>query len=443
MKRFGIILFCLITIKGISQNQGNIWYFGDGAGIDFSSGAPQVLTDGQTSFVGCPGCHAEGTAVISDNIGNLLFYTDGNKIWNRIHQTMPNGDSLISNISATQGSLILPKPGSNQYYYVFNVDDFNFNNLQGGLTYSKVDICLDNGLGDVQQDFKNIPLETNMTEKLTAVQHQNGIDFWIISHKFQSNTFCAFRLTSSGISDTIYSNVGSTHTGNVGASIGQLKGSPNGQKIAIVNGQATTNIAEYLDFDATTGAISNPVSLQTNPNWGYYGVSFSPDNTKLYLACSLNGNGIYQFDLNAGGGNPASVLGSMTQIADTYNYLGLQLANNGKIYTARSPFGFNDYIGVINEPNFSGISCNYIDSAVYLNGRSASYGFPNFLDSYDYTNSSADCPIVSIDENYPNTTQPVLLKIVDLLGRETAPKPNQMLLYLYSDGTIEKMIWLE
>src|SRR6185369_7563446 len=97
----------------------------------------------------------------------------------------------------------------------------------------------------------------------------------------------------------------------------------------IVNGQDAVDIAEYFDFDNATGVISNCVSIQTNPNLCYYGVSFSPDNSKLYIACWLNGNGIYQFDLNAG--SPAAVIASKTIVANYFNYFGMQLANNGKI----------------------------------------------------------------------------------------------------------------
>jgi hypothetical protein len=112
----------------------------------------------------------------------------------------------------------------------------------------------------------------------------------------------------------------------------------------------------------------------------------------------LNGNGIYQFDLNAGGGNPNAVMASKTQIANNnYNYLGLQLANNGKIYVTRSPFGVNTYLDVINYPNNLGVACNYNDSAVSLAGHTSGFGFPNFVDSYDYSNTFFNC-LTGVDE---------------------------------------------
>ena len=38
---------------------------------------------------------------------------------------------------------------------------------------------------------------------------------------------------------------------------------------------------------------------------------------------------------------------------------------------------------------------------------------------------------------------PQLLRIVDVLGRESKPKPNTPLFYIYENGTVEKKIHLK
>ena len=43
----------------------------------------------------------------------------------------------------------------------------------------------------------------------------------------------------------------------------------------------------------------------------------------------------------------------------------------------------------------------------------------------------------------PNNENKKLLKIVDVLGRNTAYKKNTTLFYLYDDGTVEKKIIVE
>ncbi|MBD10219.1 MAG: hypothetical protein CMC68_05660 [Flavobacteriaceae bacterium] len=59
----------LCHFTAFAQAEASKWYFGTNAGIDFSSGGPIVLTDGQLST-------DEGCATISENNGDLLFYTD-------------------------------------------------------------------------------------------------------------------------------------------------------------------------------------------------------------------------------------------------------------------------------------------------------------------------------------------------------------------------------
>ena len=47
-------LFIFTTLYCYSQNEANIWYFGNYAGLDFSSGAPVPLNNGQmTTLEGC------------------------------------------------------------------------------------------------------------------------------------------------------------------------------------------------------------------------------------------------------------------------------------------------------------------------------------------------------------------------------------------------------
>src|ERR1700749_2004782 len=110
MKKILLIMLFIFSIAIYAQKQGNIWFFGNHAGIDFNYTPPTVLLNGQTYFTGYEQWN-EGCSSISDSSGSLLFYTNGVKIWDRTQQVMPNGDSLIGNISSTQSSIIVPKPG--------------------------------------------------------------------------------------------------------------------------------------------------------------------------------------------------------------------------------------------------------------------------------------------------------------------------------------------
>jgi len=82
-RRLGIILLLMIGLNFTSraQKQGNFWYFGNEAGLDFNSGSPATLTNGKMN-------NLEGVATISNHLGELLFYTDGQDVYNKQHNIM-------------------------------------------------------------------------------------------------------------------------------------------------------------------------------------------------------------------------------------------------------------------------------------------------------------------------------------------------------------------
>lgn len=361
-----LLFFFTLSVLSYAQNTTNIWYFGVNAGLDFNSGTPVALTNGQLNSF-------EGSASIADNSGNLLFYSDGIDIWNRNHITMPNGTGLLGNWDATQSGVIVQKPGSTNLYYVFAVDD---EAGPDGITYSEVDMNLASGLGDVTAT-KNVLLTTPSTEKLTAVRHCNKKDIWIITHDWNSNTFRTFLFTSTGINPVpVLSSVGAVHTGPGWNTNGYLKASPDGSRLALAACHGM-NIFELFDFNNSTGVVSNVVPLASVAStYGAYGVEFSPDGTKLYGTTILPGR-LLQFDLCAGS---AAAINNSRIIIDstTIYFLGaLQLGPDKKIYVSPSA----DSLCVINFPNASGVSCNYVEGAIPLGGRSAAIGLPNFVTS--------------------------------------------------------------
>ena len=368
-----ILFFCfLVSVQYAKpQNEGNIWYFGNNAGLDFNSGVPIPLTDGMLNT-------AEGCASISDGNGDLLFYTDGMTIYNKNHTIMPNGSGLLGNNSSTQSAIIVKKPASSTIYYIFTVDGAS--GTWGGLNYSEVDMSLDGGFGDVNSN-KNIPLFPAACEKVTAVVHQNNADFWIVSRLENSNTYHSYLLTASGLNTTpIVTNIGAYHSGTGG----YLRGSPDGSKIAAVF--CWNNVAvELYDFDNATGVLSNLISLNTTEY--EYGVEFSPNGELLYTSAEGSGK-ISQFNLLAG--SATDILNSETILGNAIvNGHALQLAPDGKIYIASWGATF---LSVINNPNIIGVGCdfNQFGPDLTLGGThiaSSMAGLPSFYSSIFISNN--------------------------------------------------------
>jgi len=369
-----------------AQNQGNIWYFGEGVGLDFSTTEPTVLTDGQIFANPQNFGEAtinEGSSVISSDEGELLFYTNGEQVWNREHGIMPNGSDLMGMYSSTQSSLIIPKPGSDSLFYVFTTDGLE-RDLEDGMRYSIVNMCLDDGLGDVLDSLKNTLLIDIASEKLAAVKHENGTDVWIVGHRYNDDAYYSFLLTEEGLEPPIITEIGSIHQGNeFYAGIGQMKINSAGTKLAMVFSNVTPAVAELFDFDSSSGVLSNTIHLNATGN--EYGLDFSLDGTKLYVT---NLSGVHQFNLTSGGGTEEEINASkFTLTSAACIPSGMQLAPNGKIYISRC----SNYLAAIEQPNLPGVLCGYTEQSIVLGSGVSNNNLPNFLSGYSYDNSSYNC----------------------------------------------------
>lgn len=391
--KFLFTVLILLPMVAFAQKQGNIWLFGEGAGLNFNSGIP-VPVSGSRVY-GSPSSmidflYSEGCSSISDSAGNLLFYSNGSFAWNRLHQPLHNSSGLMGFYSSAHAALIIPMPDSDSLFYLFTTSGME-RHLAGGLRYSVVDMCLDSGNGGIISSEKNVLLLGEAGEKLAAARHPNGRDVWLIAHKHFTNAFYAYLITPTGINTPVITSIGLIHVGTSAiyngteAAIGQMKISSDGRRIALAVGNITPSRIEVLDFDPNTGVLSNYINLSPFPF--VYGIEFSPDNTKLYFT-GVGTEGVGQFDLTAGGGTPAGILGSKT-VVSTYGCQpsGMQLAPNGKIYVARC----SNTIAIINSPNNSGTASAYVENALMIPGSSSITSLPSFIAGYHYNNGIPDC----------------------------------------------------
>ncbi|GAB1856615.1 hypothetical protein MHTCC0001_14500 [Flavobacteriaceae bacterium MHTCC 0001] len=394
MKNPAIFLILWVIACSVSaQKQAANWYFGENAGLkfDLDNNRVNVLYNGRLST-------REGCASISDNNGDLLFYTDGVNIWNKSHDFMANGNGLYGDSSGTQSAIIVPKPEDSNIYYVFTVDNF-LDRINFGLNYSIVNMSLNGGLGEVTT--KNVNLLSNSSEKITAVVKDcldNSI--WVLTFASEDgtdpiyNTFHAFEVSSSGINTN---SVKSTFPSlAIEDARGYLKLSPNGKRVVSANVRDGLYI---YDFDTSTGQVSNQTNIQLNGKNNAvfpYGVEFSPNSELLYVNASndffdpdnLNRANdplyhfsvLYQFDISTN--TPQT---TETILDERSLYRGaLQLGPNGKIYRALSEsyLGGLDGLSVIEKPNAIGTACNYQHNVINLYPTKSSQGLPPFIASF-------------------------------------------------------------
>ena len=93
-----------------------------------------------------------------------------------------------------------------------------------------------------------------------------------------------------------------------------------------------------------------------------------------------------------------------------------------------------------NNNNFTYFSCDDNFSLNCINIDNVAWATANLTDIDPQHYFSTNCPPSSIQEEH--TINKELLKVTDLLGRETK-QTNQALFYLYDDGTVEKRIVVE
>jgi gliding motility-associated-like protein len=371
----------------VAGHEADIWFFGKNAALDFTGDETVALA---INNVLDP---LQGCAIMCDSSGNILLFTNGAQVFDRQQTVMPNGNNLHGDLGVTMPALIVPKPGDHAIYYIFTVDRpqiFPGDTTVWGLQYSEVNMTLNGGRGDVTL-LKNYSLFGEVSEKISAVMHSNGRDIWVVSHRFDSDEFCAFLVTPDGVDTTGYvsSQSGSVHAGpsNTNNSVGFMKISPDGSRLALaVQGDG---YFEIFDFDNSSGRVSNPIK---SDNYSFaYGVEFSPDTRYLYATTApYNGepgfpSTLYQFDLSLGPGTFNSPV-ELAVNSDAEYFYGLQLGTDGRIYVARSPLAF-DALGVIYNPKRPGTACNFnlLDgnaASLPLAGKRSRYGLPVFLQSY-------------------------------------------------------------
>ncbi|MFV8351759.1 T9SS type B sorting domain-containing protein [Flavobacterium sp. XS2P14] len=424
MKKIIIMSFLFLTSIAFSQQEASNWYFGKNAGIKFHpDGSVTPLSDGKLVT-------DEGCSSISDQNGNLLFYSDGRTVWDKNHVIMPNGNyfggtGLKGDSSSTQSAIIVPKPGTTNIYYIFTLDEPHHENaavypnafsgnyvdsdsgktpddddgLNNGLNYSIVDLSVigSNGsIGDIiSRNNHLITYDTNpfgeeikykCSEKLTAVQDASGNGYWVIT-QFTSN-FYAFKVSASGVNSipvksAVLPNV--PVFGYRANAIGYLKASPNGKRLAAAFYQIDTATSPYsnykgsvylFDFNVMTGNVSNSKLILSDVR--AYGVEFSNNSNILYSSGhpATSGFELSQFDLLS-----ADIPKSKTVIfGSAYAVGALQLAPNNKIYYCTY---LSNSLAVINNPDVLGLGCNFDKAGQPLAPNAyRKVGLPPFITSF-------------------------------------------------------------
>lgn len=355
-----VVLACF---NGFSQNTTKYWFFGYKAGLNFNTSNPTTVIGGKTnSFEGC--------ATVSNATGQLLFYTQGDTIWDRNHNVMPNGTGIMGHTSSAQSSLIIKKPGSSNIYYLFTSSDMGTNGANG-YRYSEIDMSLNGGFGDVTAN-KNILLYAPCSERLSAVCHCNGKDFWVVTQPSNQTGIKSFLVSSAGVNTSPVTSGTTFVPLNSNSSkryIGQIKFTPDATKMGILEYNGSLRI---YNFDNLSGTVTSSLVLAGTIGVGYT-LEFSPDSKKVFWCTS---GWIRQTDLCPPFTTVA--LHNFNYKNPNPSFASMQLATDGNIYiTHFANFSVaRDSLSVLLNPNSAAPPLAY--KSIYLGGNLTGWGLPNF-----------------------------------------------------------------
>ncbi len=427
MKKLPIIIFILFVLSGqvisFAQGENNIWTFGHGYSLDFNY-TPALLKDsvywnGQSNRASVPSnltFSYRRSSAVCDATGNLLFMVkffdaqsapDAPCIFDRNENPIA-GTNFLHNSSHTDAvankiPTIVPHPGNPKQYYIFYVRN-------RGLLYSLFDLSLNNGLGDIVVGEKDILVSNYNTvvgNTMTTVQGCDGI--WLIARHYVNNGFLSFKVNRNGFQPVpVVSVAGFMFPISNLNSYSELMASPNGNKLAVASRRLDNfNIPggiELYDFEKCSGRIKNTRVFDLgNDN---YGITFSPDGSKLYVESNLpvtfpnqpywqTEHNVYQFDLSLPTIadvelSKALILSNPTVqrdgafCPDNIAWLGtMRIGPDGKLYVLNGApavcvgtSGVGLALHVINLPNLPGMACSPNLNAIFnvQNGMSGEGG---------------------------------------------------------------------
>ncbi len=305
----------------------------------------------------------------------IIFYSQGDTLFNANHQIAERGNGLISpNFFSSNISTIIP---NHQDKYLVISATSTVSLSRSNIVFSIVNT---DSIGRPAIDTNNHQklLSANCTQQLAIANHINGQDLWLIVHKINSNRFISYLIDSTAtFKDSVISDIGPL----LGESeFGELKVSPCSEQF--IFGRQIDNTLYLGKIDRSTGTITNLIPALRLENFSFSN-SFSPSSGFLYGAY-LSLSPFEQpaktrgrlFQISANVFDTMAIRNSF-QIIDTipyYQWQSMQLGIDGKIYFCDVNFNIS-HMGVIHCPDQPGRLAQVQDSAIYM-GRPTGRGLP-------------------------------------------------------------------
>lgn len=384
-----VILVLIISTAANAQKNAKLhWYFSEnnnGIFFDQNTYDPRLEIIPNTLNLGQSG-------VASDLVtGELIFYSDGQNVYDKYHRLVTNGTGLSANPDGPQAVAVSSVPGTaNQgRFYIFT----NSATLSaaGNIRYNVYDTAIYGAggfpappAGDIDEKNQSISgLANNVSPAMLVIPNATFDGFWLITHQRGTENYNVTEILPDGT-------FGTTSSYN-------LPGAPRiahtityTDSSAVFPATPTLSIAPQDDdrpvtlvsFDPSTGAIDGanaqfiPSTIASQvANFNIYDTEFSPSGRYLYVSGNFNStvDSLMQVDLQDPT-FPAVGLNIPRTVSRSY---GLQKGPDDLIYHLYQN-NTSYSLGRINEPDSAGAAAFYSRTAIG-NNVFQSQQFPAFL----------------------------------------------------------------
>ena len=350
--------------------------------LDFNYDPPQVYREEKITLD-----FSESNAVICDDEGQLLLYSNQQALYDFNHIPAINGDTINFGNGSDWSRFVWenengePRPNGYQLSQAIGIIPFPtkrdsfivlYNNLDNNDFFSTKILYSIAAIDDIRDRFVIIEKDIELIDTLnnagflTACKHANGRDWWMLV--FSENTAYSYLIDKDGIQ---FSHI-NQFPFILRKGLGQIKYNDNGSRLGYHYGvdfsETGTDLALF-DFDRCSGVLSNGIYQikDGTDNAITNGMAFSPSGRFMYRTTLPY---VYQYDLEA-----TDIFGSEIVVAefDGYespqtgfeSYFGLMRRGpDNKIYI--SLVGQDSFLHVIHKPDSLGLACHVEQRAITL-----------------------------------------------------------------------------
>lgn len=327
LKTLFMCLLMVISINVFGQNENRNWIFGNNNRI--------IFTMGQTEQVSTLPATAsnfstfEGSNVCSNQAGTILFYSNGQRLYDDNDTINTNITNLNGNPSSTSSSITIPYPNTTTDYLLISTT--NGDNANGSSIIVRRLNVANNNVTEVINS--SVTLNGHYSEKLCAIRLNDRCEYILGAYRIQTpgqispGIIDFFRINANGVDTTPIASILGLRNG---PTAGYMKFSHDGRFFAIME----NSVARIYDVTYTNGTPNFTQRKELTGGNLFYGCEFSRNNRYLFIS-------------NTGTANSSSVLGSIFR-------LDLQTINNTSL-NINSPAPNTNGFMVLNStiPNYN------------------------------------------------------------------------------------------